>query len=167
MTKPKPNTTSDMVVVDVIFGEPGFCAKFGWEMELDDHYSPHLKSAFTREEYKHFVNEANQVLKASKLQSGGCLSNCCILLTCCLPLLCLRCSVNGAAERALGELQVVIKKWNNKLADKNCAASIRLQCYKRAPMKSSEVRGGVTGHMDSVERLAACDYEAWIEIELA
>eukprot|EP00934_Nitzschia_sp_Nitz4_P001671 Nitzschia sp. Nitz4//scaffold85_size83877//48782//49303//NITZ4_005233-RA/size83877-processed-gene-0.123-mRNA-1//1//CDS//3329559149//1671//frame0 len=168
LTKQKPNTTADMIVADVIFGEPGCSARWGWEMEIDDHFSPHLKKAMSAKEWDTFVEEANDAMLVSKLNGGGLLSNCCIFMTCCLPLICLRCSINSASEKALANLQGVIKKWNSILEEKGGHGTMRLQCYKK-PLHTSQVRadGSVSATLDNAERLAECDYIAWIEIEVA
>lgn len=168
ITPKKPSTTKDLVVVDVIFAAPSCTDKWGWEVFIDNHYSPHLKPGLRRKEFEAFVKEANHALLASKLRSGGLLVNTLVILSCCLPGVCIKYSVDSASKRALCGLEDVIQKWNQRLARKNRPTTMRLQYYTRK-LDHREIRadGTLDATLSNAKRLAECDHEAWIEIEIA
>jgi hypothetical protein len=166
-TLTKPNTTKDVVVVDIIITNPECSEKFGWECQLDRNYSAHLKKVFPRDEFEKFADEVDQELRKAKLKSGGFLTNCLCVLTCCICGLCVKQKVDLALERALGGVSALTRKWNDKFIETDRPITMKVCTINRKLHRKDFRADGTMGALvDNANRLSQIDYESWIEIHV-
>jgi hypothetical protein len=106
-------------------------------------------------------------LTISKLKSVGILSNTLCILTLGIGGICVKSSVDNATKKAVGALDQVVLKWNNKFVGDGRAISMRTK-HLRRDLKRQDFKANVSfgAVVDNMDRLSALDDDVWIEIEI-
>lgn len=163
----KPTSRADKVVVDVDFSRPGCSDAWGWVIRIDPEYPIYLAKYWPEAEFETFVEEANEALTVSKLESGGVAMNMLCCLTCFAGLICVKFSADKATKKAIQSLRDVAGKWNKKFASEGRLLKISV-VHWRTMLHRSQIRtdGTIGSIMDNTERISELDDEAWIEIDI-